>query len=262
MDKYDIFAITVSLDYGTYILDFLTDDLANRQSAMNETGRSPPRNFQASRIPPLLAMSLMSAQYFPSTEFQFVVLHPDQLLPHGSTLLRRNSDDSYTPYKISSDQLRQADSSSILSSDRPSITAPPFPPFLHQTTRSLLQTLNIYLVLLNAEVKFQRFAKNIGLDKLHPDMRAIAEQTIRIVDLMYSQPVRSGACIAIEVVAHSEWSMQRRPQGERAANDAEGINDEAKDRIETGGPAGAASHAALQIEEREREPRTSTPLWT
>ena len=64
----------------------------------------------------------------------------------------------------------------------------------------------------------------------------------------------------IEVAAHNEWSMQRCPQGERAANDAEGINDEDEDRIETGD--GATSHAALQIEEGEGEPRTSTPLWT
>jgi hypothetical protein len=199
MDNYDIFAITVSSNFGKIILDFLTEDLANQQSVMNETGHLLPRNFQASWIPPSLFASLMSVQYFISTEFQLVALHPDQLLPHGSTLLQRNSDDSYTPYKVSSDKLlRRADPVSIVSSDRPSVTAPPFPPFLHQTTRSLPQTLNVYFVLLNAEAKFQQFAKNIGLHKLHPNMRAIAEQTIRIVDLMYSQPVHSGAHIAIK----------------------------------------------------------------
>jgi hypothetical protein len=40
LDKYDIFAITVSLNYGKKILDFLEEDLANRQSVMDETGRS------------------------------------------------------------------------------------------------------------------------------------------------------------------------------------------------------------------------------
>jgi len=64
-------------------------------------------------------------------------------------------------------------------------------------------------------------------------MRAIAEQTIRIVDLMYSQPVRSEACVAIQAAAHSEWSMRRRPQGEAAVNNAEGIDYEDEDRMET-----------------------------
>lgn len=59
-DKYDIFAITVSLNYGENVLDFLEEDLANRQSVMDETGRFLPRNFQASRISPLLFTSLMS----------------------------------------------------------------------------------------------------------------------------------------------------------------------------------------------------------
>jgi|SRR5882762_7298068 len=107
MDNYDIFAITVSLNYGNNILAFLEEDLVNRQSVMDETGRSLPRNFQASWISPLLFMSLMSVQYFLSTKFQPVVLHLDQLLPHCSTLLRHNLDDSYTPYKISSDKLLQ-----------------------------------------------------------------------------------------------------------------------------------------------------------
>jgi hypothetical protein len=79
---------------------------------------------------------------------------------------------------------------------------------------------------------------------------------------MYPQPVRSGACIAIGVAARSEWSMRRRPQGEGAANNAEGINYEDEDKMETGGPAGATSDAALRMEEDEREPRTSTLLRT
>ena len=172
-------------------------------------------------------------------------------------------DDSYTPYKVSIDKLlRRADALSILSLDRPSITAPLFPPFLHQTTRSLPQTLNIYFVLINAEVKFRRFAKNFGLDKLHPDMRAIAEQTIRIVDLMYSQPVRSGACVAIQAAACSEWSMRRCPQGEGAINNAEGIDYEDENKMETGGPAGVTSDAALRMGEGECESCASTLLRT
>jgi hypothetical protein len=202
---------------------------------MDRTGRFRPRNFQ----------------YFPLTEFQLVVLHPDQLLPRGSTLLRRNSDSSYTAYKASSDKLlRQVDPAFVLSSNNPSVTAPSFPPFLHQTTRSLPQSLNIYFVLLNAEIKFQRFAKHIGLDKLHPDVKAIVDQTIEIVHLMYSEP-RS------EAAAHGEWSMRMRPQGH-----AEEINYEDEGRMETGGAGGATSDATVPMEDLKPEPRTSTPLQT
>jgi hypothetical protein len=201
-------------------------------------------------------MSIQSLRSKP--ELQLVVLHPDHLLPHGSTLLRRNSDGSYTPYKVSSDKLlRQVDPVSILSSDPPSLLAPPFPPFLHQTTRDLDQTINVYFLLLNAEIKFQRFKKNIGLDKLHPDMRAIVEQTIKIVDLMYSQPVRSESCTAVEVPARSEWSMRPRPQGVGAVDSSEGKSEYA---MEAGGGVGTRNDPALPMEGREREPHMSPPL--
>jgi len=84
------------------------------------------------------------------------------------------------------------DSVSILFPDPPKLTAASFPPF-DQTTRSMGNTLNAYFVLLNAEFKFKRYARNVGLDKLHPDMRALVEQTIHIVNLMYSQPVTSNS---------------------------------------------------------------------
>ena len=263
MNKYNIFAITVSWNYRKNILDFLEEDLVNWQSVMDETGFLLPRNFQTSQISPLLFMLLTSVQYFPSTEFQLVVIHPDQLLPHGSTLLWWNLDNCYTPYKVSSDKLRQwADPLSILSLDHPSVTAPPFLPFLYQTTWSLPQTLNIYLVLINAEVAFQWFAKNFGLDKLHLDMRAIVEQTIRIVNLMHSQLLCSGDCVAIQAAANSKWSMQRHPQGEWAVNNAEGIDYGDEDRMETGGPAGSTSDAALWMGEGEYESCASTSMHT
>jgi hypothetical protein len=176
-------------------------------------------------------------------EFQLVVLHPDHLLPHGSTLLRYLPDESYTPYKASGDKLlRQVVPESILSTHPPDLTAPPFPPFHHQTSRDILQTLNVYFVLLNAEIKFQRFAKNIGLDKLHPDMKAVVEQTMEIVRLMYSQPQRSEACIAIQVSAGKEWSIWERPQGAGTVNYA-------KDKDEDG----AEVSGSTQMEGRKCE---------
>ena len=177
----------------------------------------------------------MSDKRFINPEFQLIVLHPEHLLPQGSTLLRRMSDGSYTPYKASSDNLlRQVDLESILSSGPPDIAAPVFPPFHHQTSRDIFQALNAYYVLINAEIKFQRFAKNIGLDKLHPEAKVVVEQTIEIVRLMYSQPKRSQACMAIQISAHTERSIRDRPHGAGAVNYAEAKDE---DRSEVGGLA-------------------------
>jgi hypothetical protein len=59
LDKYEIFAITVSLNYGETILPVLKNDLAYRQSVMDKTGRLLPRNFQASRIPSLSSKDVL-----------------------------------------------------------------------------------------------------------------------------------------------------------------------------------------------------------
>jgi hypothetical protein len=90
-------------------------------------------------------------------------------------------------------------------------------------------------------------------------MRAIAEQTISIVDLMYSQPVRSEACIAAQVSARNKFSMRPRAQGEGAVNYAKDIGSEDEDRMESGGTAGAISDAA-GTKEHAREPYMSSPL--
>ena len=165
MDKYKIFAITVSLNTREKILRFLNYDLELRQSVIDKTSGFIPRIFHVESYSIFALNECPSCpfQNFELAEFQLVVLHPDQLLPYGSTLLRRNSDDSYTPYKASNDTLlRQVDPASILSPDRPDPTTQPFPPFRHNTERVPAEALNVYFVLLNAEIKFQRFAKNIG----------------------------------------------------------------------------------------------------
>jgi hypothetical protein len=38
---------------------------------------------------------------------------------------------------------------------------------------------------LNAGIKFERFSVNFGLDKLDPSLREIAQQTLKIVELIY-----------------------------------------------------------------------------
>jgi hypothetical protein len=59
MDKYEIFAITVSLNTGKKILRFLNYDLELRQSAIDKTGSLIPRIFHVSRIPSLPSTNVL-----------------------------------------------------------------------------------------------------------------------------------------------------------------------------------------------------------
>jgi hypothetical protein len=86
------------------------------------------------------------------------------------------------------------------------------PPLTHDTKRKIDEAINVYFLLLNADIKFRRFIENIGLDKLYPEMRAIAKQTMHIVELIYTHPVRSESCMAVAATACGEYSLQPRPQ--------------------------------------------------
>jgi hypothetical protein len=191
-------------------------------------------------------MSLTSVQYFSAKpELQLVILHPGHLLPNYSTLLRCGPNGYYTPYKASSDGLlREVDAQCIISPQPPDPSSPPFPPFRHETNRPLSQSLNIYFILLNAEIKFRRFAKHFGVERLHPEMRAVVNQTNEIVDLMYAQPKRSEACQTLHVPARSEWSLRPHLQGPGAISYAEDLDGESQ-------RAGRGSAAPSKMEQRK-----------
>jgi hypothetical protein len=107
-----------------------------------------------------------------------VVLHPYQLLPNRLPLFRRRGDHWWASYLVTNDGLLRE------TSDPEDINAPLFPPLMHSTTRESRDQLNPWFVIMNAAIKFQRFSENYGLDKLHPSMRANAEQTLQILDLL------------------------------------------------------------------------------
>lgn len=240
LDKYELFAITASLDFGKEILEFLQNDLRQRQMVMDQMGYLVPRSFQVSGMNTLFPwMSLMSVQYFRAKpELQLVVLHPGHLLPDHFTLLRCGPNGYYTPYKASSDGLlREVDTQCIISPQPSDPSSPPFPSFSHTTTRPLYQSLNIYFILLNAEIKFQRFAKHFGVERLHPDMRAVVNQTNEIVDLMYAQPKRSEACQSIQVSARDERSLRPRLQGPGAISYAEDMDYQGEAQRESAAPS-------------------------
>lgn len=114
-------------------------------------------------------------------EFQLVSLHPHQLLPNRLPLLRHHGDHGWMSYIATSDGLLRQ------TTEPEDTSAPLFPPLRYSTSRRQIDQLNAWFVVMNAGIKFERFANNYGLERLDPSIQPIAEQTLRIVDLIYTK---------------------------------------------------------------------------
>lgn len=64
-----------------------------------------------------------------------------------------------------------------------------YPPFHHYSNREATNKVNIYLVLLNAQAKFEHHTKHFGLDKLSADDRLLIDLTNQIVEALYFVPM-------------------------------------------------------------------------
>jgi hypothetical protein len=117
-------------------------------------------------------------------ELQLVILLPHQFLPDGQALLRRNDDHGLTSYIVTNDGLLRA-------TQNPTDTNAPLFPLLPFPTRERNEKLNPWLVVLNAAAKFQRLSETNSLAQLHPSVREVAEQTMKIIDLLYTDIVPS-----------------------------------------------------------------------
>jgi hypothetical protein len=78
--------------------------------------------------------------------------------------------------------------------ESPEPDSPSLPAFRHLTTsRDALEHLNIFLVILNAEIKFHRYLRMISQNppttSLPADVLALMHLTIELVDLLYWKPV-------------------------------------------------------------------------
>lgn len=116
-----------------------------------------------------------------------MVLHPEHLIPENQTLTvygpgRKNP----KHYVVAQDRhLRE-------SLDLTSPSLPPFRP--DQGRRSELDRVNIFLVLLNAEMKFQRYFEmappSARLGALPDDVLLLMRRTIELVRLLYWEPIQ------------------------------------------------------------------------
>jgi len=123
---------------------------------------------------------------FTKPEFELVAIHPEHFLPCGSVLpIFHSTNSTPTLYVTAKDRcLRES----------PSPNSPRLPSFCHVTKRSNpFEHLNVFLVALNAEIKFQRYLHIIGLNPpttpLPADVLDLMHLTIKLVEQLYWQPV-------------------------------------------------------------------------
>src|SRR5882757_5590258 len=116
---------------------------------------------------------------FTNPEFKLVTIHPEHFLPNGSVLPIYHSTDQHpTLYFSASD--RQLRTSTSSHSRR-------LPTFHHNNElRNGNDRLNIFLVVLNAEIKFRRYlsmiSQNPPTTPLPPDVLSVMRDTVHLVN--------------------------------------------------------------------------------
>lgn len=114
------------------------------------------------------------------------MLHPEYFLPNGTLLTIYNPEErSRKDYLAAQDQCLRGGYDP---------TSPRLPPFRHnQSQRSAVECLNVFLVILNAEIKFRRYFEMIRqhppLTPLPADVLDLMHRTIDLVNLIYWRPV-------------------------------------------------------------------------
>ena len=121
-----------------------------------------------------------------NAQYELVVLHPEHLLPKGSDLTiftHTNGQLSGKPYVVGQDRtLRESPGT---------LDCPRLPSFDFDADRSSTLPLNVFLVVLNAEIKFRRYKRMQHLPDLPKDVEDLIDTTIHLVDLIYWKPVET-----------------------------------------------------------------------
>ncbi|KAF5373473.1 hypothetical protein D9615_009468 [Tricholomella constricta] len=174
LDLYAFIAVTASLPTLDDLLQMVKSDNDRRQRMLDETGIAPTR---------LLDFSLPSVA---NPEYELIALHPEHFLPRGAVLtIYSPGDRSYKNYIAASDRsLRES----------PDPNSPRLPPFRHNTDdREVAERINIFLVILNADIKFRRYIEMIRRDPpplpLPDDVTTLMQRTADLVDLLYWRPL-------------------------------------------------------------------------
>jgi len=191
LDKYGFFAVTASLTTLREIIALVEEQNRIWQDRF-DGGRPYIRDFDVipfGLIPLYLLTSFFQLRLrpFSNAQYELVVLHPEHFLPKGSGL---------TFYTRVSDQLHGK--AYVVGHDRtlresPGTTdSPRLPAFTFDANRAALP-LNVFLVVLNAEIKFRRYRRMGTMPKLPEDFEELMDETIKLVELIYWKPEKKSS---------------------------------------------------------------------
>ena len=185
LDKYGLFAVTASLTTLRAIVRLVEEENRIWQEKFDD-GIQYTRGFKVylpifDSCTTIDLLTQLMRSPFSDAQYELVVLHPEHFLPKGSTL---------TLYTIVNDQshgknyvvghdctLREAPGTD---------DSPRYPAFTHAERASL--SLNVFLVILNAEIKFRRYRRMGAMPRLPEDVEKLMDETIKLVQLIYWKP--------------------------------------------------------------------------
>ncbi|RDB27894.1 hypothetical protein Hypma_002215 [Hypsizygus marmoreus] len=183
LNDFAFIAVTASSSTLEGLISLLQDDNNMRQQKIDDYGdvysRSP---------------DVFSSPYIRDPMLELVALHPHHFLPLGSALT------IYDPASCTLKNYFAAEDNCLRES--PKAHSPRLPPFRHTGLRHPLGYPNVFLIALNAEIKFRRyFRRTQQSSPLPDDVVALMRRTMDLVDLIYWIPVPKKGSPGEEIVA-------------------------------------------------------------
>ncbi|KAF8521401.1 hypothetical protein BU17DRAFT_87955 [Hysterangium stoloniferum] len=174
LDKYAFIAVTGSLQTINQLFDMVNANNCYRQEQFDTTGKMPRRDLD------------FMHKAFSNPQYELVALHPEHYLISGSVLLIH--DPLVRPPKMyvpgPDRKLREFPGA---------LNDAPLPPFIFPPCRDVGLQLNPFFVILNAEIKFRRYIRQIKSNPpstpLPTDVLHLINRTLDLVKLLYWEPV-------------------------------------------------------------------------
>jgi hypothetical protein len=171
----------------------------------------------------LISLKEFSSPSFRDPEYELVALHPEHFLPRGSTL-------------TVSDRLTGSCKNYVAAKDQHlceslELDSPRFLAFHHNfECRNDTRHMNVFLVVLNAEIKFERYLKMVCLHPpttpLPQDVLTLMKRTMELVELIYWEPIPRKGSNGEKIAAN--WGTDRRQNPGRVVQPGATMNIESK----------------------------------
>ncbi|KAF9512297.1 hypothetical protein BS47DRAFT_1394419 [Hydnum rufescens UP504] len=205
---------------------------------------------------------MFAALEFTNPEYELVTLHPEHFLPNGSLLTLYDLATTTPKHYIPTLDRRLRESSDPMSA--------PFPRFHHSNPHPHSFPLNVFLVVLNAEIKFRRYFTMIAASpppvSLPNDVLELMHHTNELVDLLYWCPTMAeglrGKATFAALIANKRINPRRFAKPDPATMIESGSSDEME--MEGGRPTSTRGQQAqwpmdMDLEERRAGPQGPPP---